>query len=57
MDRSESDLSEDVFSLERRAQLRALLEAAIFAAPEPLPLKQMTVTFRSACVKLWPYNW
>jgi segregation and condensation protein B len=42
MDRSESDLSEDLFRLERRAQLRALIEAAIFAAPEPLPLKQLT---------------
>ena len=31
----------DDFRLERRAQLRALLEAAIFAAPEPIPLKQL----------------
>lgn len=43
MDRREPDMSDsdDVFRLERRAQLRALLEAAIFAAPEPIPLKQL----------------
>lgn len=33
--------SNDVFHLERRAQLRVLLEAAIFAAPKPVPLKQL----------------
>ena len=34
--------SDDIFRRERRAQLRALLEAAIFAAPEPVPLQQLS---------------
>jgi len=41
VDRRQPLLSDTVFILEERARLRALLEAAIFASPEPIPLKQL----------------
>ena len=41
MDCSQPDMNEDVFQLQERTRLRALLEAAIFAAPEPVPLQHL----------------
>jgi segregation and condensation protein B len=34
-------MSDDVFTEAERARLRALVEAAIFVSPEPVPLKQL----------------
>src|SRR5580700_6863463 len=34
-------MSDDLFANAERARLRALLEAALFASPEPVPLKDL----------------